>query len=176
MELAISKVTNLINQHEKVLLGNIENGLDPVLETAIDQETLLVKQDTEPLDRSIISTDETMVALDNTYKNILKHKQMANLDLETMKLVKQKLNNNTLELENMVSFYKSEYKKRLDKFLKDPIDFENDDSYRSFREAVFNVRHPNQTFSFGNDQSDDELQMVGQSESTLCPITVAQIN
>jgi hypothetical protein len=173
MDIAINKVSKLVSDNEKVLLSNLENGLVPIQEIALDLERSLVAKDpTELPDTTCISTDPSLIKCDNAFRSILLMKYKHELETEVLKSIKVRLISGQLDPSQVSQVFEKEYKKRLTQFEKRADVLQSDTSYLEFRKAVWEARHGNRAFGFGNIVQDDDIQMVSSTVDYKCPITV----
>jgi hypothetical protein len=162
--------------NEDVLLQNIANGIIPIQEIATDLEQTLYSIDPTALpDSSVISTDPSMIKCDNAYRSILLLKYKHDIETQVLKKIKTDLFAGQIEPSKVLENFERNYKRKLKEFERQDNVLQMDDSYKEFRTIIWNIRHPNEPFSFGDGNEDDEIRLVGESEDYRCPITVSLI-
>jgi SUMO ligase MMS21 Smc5/6 complex component len=177
MDIAINKVSKLVSDNEKVLLSNLENGLVPIQEIALDLERSLVSKDpTELPDTTCISTDPSLMNCDNAFRSIVLLRYKHELETEVLKSIKERLIRGQLEASQVLQVFDKEFKRSMNQFEKRMDVLQSDDAYIEFRKAVWEIRHRNRVFGFGDAGQDEDIQMVSSTVDYKCPITVSEIH
>jgi SUMO ligase MMS21 Smc5/6 complex component len=170
MEVAINKVAKLITDNG-VLVDNITNGNIPIQEIATDLEQILYTKDATALpDSSSISTDPSLIKCDNAYRSILLLKYKHEIETDVLKSIQSKLFNGQLKPDQVLDQFQKDLEKKLKEFEEREDVLRQDESYKEFRSTIWNIRHPNLPFTFG-DEDEDDIQMVAEMNDYLCPIT-----
>ncbi|KAJ3321461.1 hypothetical protein HDV06_004130 [Boothiomyces sp. JEL0866] len=132
---------------------------------AEDLERSLYDLDQEQRD-DIALTDDTLLECDKNIIELIKLKERAAAEQNMLMRIQNKMQLGTHE--KVCDMYGAEVRKGYE-----AKDITKSDAYKQFRSAIFKVRNPNGYFSFGGDDSDDELNVLGQSEQLKCPLTQA---
>ncbi|KAJ3257887.1 hypothetical protein HK103_004178 [Boothiomyces macroporosus] len=158
-------ITQLASSYDKVFAANIDIITELYSEMAEELERSLFDLDQTPRD-GIELMDDTIMECDKNIIELVKLKERAIAEQKMLMKVQAKMQHGTNE--KVSDLYAAEVQKGYES-----KDITKIEAYKQFRSAIFKVRNPTGYFTFGGDDSDDELNVLGQSEQIKCPLTQA---
>ncbi|KAJ3274998.1 hypothetical protein HDV01_001504 [Terramyces sp. JEL0728] len=158
-------VSQLANSYDKVFVANIDIFTELISEMAEEVERTLFDLDQAQREGGEL-TDEILMGCDQHMIELIELKERALAEQKMLTNIQGKMQLGSNQ--KVSDMYAAELQKGFSHG-----DITKNEEYKRFRSAIYKVRNPNGYFSFGGNDSDDELNVVGQSEQIKCPLTQA---
>lgn len=166
----MSKIAQTTSEYKEVQLENIDSVISTILQTAVDLESSLAEVDAN----ETFATDHSLQHLDKIIKQLIDLKQKTTIEMEVLKAIHPKILQGEVSNEDCGEIFDREVRKKMKASDFSDAAKEKSNEYIEFRTSIFQVRNPTKIFRFNqDDDSDDDMILVGGTVQTKCPITQA---
>ena len=171
-ELTCKGIKKLENEYNTALIQNLEASIESIREVACDLESNLFQLDpTAQIPKDKISNNKELLQLDEHVKVLAAELIISKRSAKYLHNLGQKIGLGEVEPDNAKDWFKeklSSHPRINDQELA------ANEEYRTFRDSILKIRNPDETW--GEEQDDDEIRMLGATIAIHCPLTVLYIN